>query len=150
MAKAQALSVEMTATIQKSLDSHGYICGWGAYITGVVDLVAAAGEADTVCFFLLWTDVNNDAEIGRYFTLQNGIIPDELDCIGAQGTVFGRDTKKQTTQFIGATLEPFGRFWALNKLPVFLILAGDGANDAIGKAFRDRNFNFKLVEHSMG
>ena len=105
-----------------------HVGGRCADIAGVVDEVAADGEADSVRFGLLRANGGNNSSVGDLAVRRYLFTLDEVNCVRNGGHT-SADTLDQATNFVGKAMDPFVFGGALRELAVFEGLASDWIED---------------------
>ena len=109
----------------------GDVCGGSADFAGIVDAVAATGEAGAFAFCLFGTDFANNAEIGGFAVGRHGSVANEEEGVSARGHV-RKSALCKTADFIGGRLDPFLAVGASNEVFVFKRGSSGRINDGVG------------------
>lgn len=110
----------------------GHVSRGCADISRIINEIAANSEADTVRFRLLWTDVDDDAEVGGFAAGREISVFDKMDGLSAFDVGAGAALCK-AADFVGAAIDPGGSGGAVEQLAVAEVFPGVGIKYSIGK-----------------
>ncbi len=106
----------------------------GALVAWIVNAIAANGEPNMMCLFLLWLVIAVNAAVSGAFMSWNEQLGDEKTCVSA-GDI--SDALEKLPNFIGKTVGPHLLvFVHLHKVLIFkditCVIVNDGANEVNG------------------
>ena len=133
---AEAGMVGGDDAVQQHFDGGERSAGGGG-VSGVVQAIAADGEADAVDLGFEGADGGDEAAIGDFFGGGDAGPRNEEDSVVASGHA-GTYTLGEATDVVGQGGDPGGRVWAGGEVPVFETFSGLWVDDGVGKRGRGR------------